>query len=34
MIDDIYKCNTCPNERKGEFGNVENITTIIINDCL
>jgi hypothetical protein len=28
-INDIYRCSSCPNKRKGEFGNVARIATPI-----
>jgi hypothetical protein len=33
-IDDIYKCDPCLNERKGELGNDQGIATPIVDDCL
>jgi len=33
-INDIYRCGSCPNKRKGEFGNVASIATPIPNNYL
>jgi hypothetical protein len=33
-INDIYRCSSWPNKRKGEFGNVARIATPIVNNYL